>query len=151
MIFLLAASGVKAEKSASIIRPTPLSYKTDWRWVEGAVFVPTKNVNEAQQRDEYDPVNNDRVLHYASIYGIKSEFVFFNDCWNRPDADILSLNYKYHGPIPGAHNSRWLQFSTRPDSGCGAAADAVIVFRQWSLPSRMGKPPDCFSADDAYE
>ncbi len=105
--------------------------------------MPTKYVNEAQQWDEYDPVINDRELHYASIYGIncvrvylhfdiylkkkdallkdiedfltradkygiKTEFVFFDDCWNQPDADILSPDYKYPAPIFGVHNSRWL-------------------------------------------
>jgi hypothetical protein len=123
--------------------PPPLSYKADWRWVQGCVFVPTKDVNEAQQWDEYDPAINDRELHYASIYGIncvrvylhfdiylkkkdalladiedfltrankygiKTEFVFFDDCWNQPDPDILSANYVYPAPIPGVHNSRWI-------------------------------------------
>ena len=118
-------------------------YRADWRWVKGAVFVPTSAVNEAQQWDEYDPVINDRELHYAAIYGIncvrvylhfdiylkkkqallrdiedfltradkygiKTEFVFFDDCWNQPDANILSADYKYPAPIPGVHNSCWL-------------------------------------------
>jgi hypothetical protein len=135
-----AAGGVLADTAAA---PPPMSYQADWRWVKGAVFVPTKDVNEAQQWDEYDPAINDRELHYASIYGIncvrvylhfdiylkkkaalldeiedfltrasrygiKTEFVFFDDCWNQPDADILSPNYKYPAPIPGVHNSRWL-------------------------------------------
>jgi hypothetical protein len=115
----------------------------DWRWVRGAVFVPTTAVNEAQQWDQYDPAVNDRELHYASVYGIncvrvylhfdiylkkkdallaeiddfltradkygiKTEFVFFDDCWNQPDPDILSPDYQYPAPIPGVHNSRWL-------------------------------------------
>ena len=123
--------------------PAPLGYKADWRWVKGAVFVPTSAVNEAQQWDQYDPAINDRELHYASIYGIncvrvylhfdiylkkkdallndiedfltraskygiKTELVFFDDCWNQPDPDILSLDYQYPAPIPGVHNSRWL-------------------------------------------
>jgi hypothetical protein len=123
--------------------PEPLSYHSDWRWVKGAVFVPTKDVNEAQQWDEYDPVINERELHYASVYGIncvrvylhydiyvkkkaellrdiedfltradkwgiKTEFVFFDDCWNQPDKDILSKKYKYPPPIFGVHNSRWI-------------------------------------------
>lgn len=89
----------------------------DWTWVQGAVFVPTNCVNEAQQWDEYDSVVNERELRYASAYGInvvrvylhyyvylkkrdslladisdflgradshgiKTEFVFFDDCWN---------------------------------------------------------------------
>jgi hypothetical protein len=114
-----------------------------WTWVQGAVFVPTNCVNEAQQWDEYDPIVNDRELHYASIYGInvvrvylhyyvylkkraaflasiedflqkadsygiKVEFVFFDDCWNQPPKDLLSADYRYPAPIPGVHNSRWL-------------------------------------------
>jgi hypothetical protein len=123
--------------------PAPLSYQADWRWVKGAVFVPTKYVNEAQQWDEYDPAINDRELHYASVYGfncvrvylhyaiylkkkeallkdiedfltradkygIKTEFVFFDDCWNQPDKGLLSPDYKYPGPVFGVHNSRWI-------------------------------------------
>jgi hypothetical protein len=115
----------------------------DWRWVQGAVFVPTNCVNEAQQWDEYDPAVNDRELHYASVYGInlvrvylhyyvylkkkaaflvsiedflekadrygiRTEFVFFDDCWNQPPADLLSADYRYPAPVPGVHNSRWL-------------------------------------------
>jgi hypothetical protein len=115
----------------------------DWKWVQGAVFVPTNCVNEAQQWDEYDPAVNDRELHYASVYGInvvrvylhyfvylkkrdalladiedflsradrygiKTEFVFFDDCWNQPPQDILSAGYRYPAPLPGVHNSRWL-------------------------------------------
>jgi len=140
---VLAASSLQAEPTADAAIPAPLSYHADWRWVKGAVFVPTKYVNEAQQWDEYDPVINDRELHYASIYGlncvrvylhfdiylkkkaallehiedfltrankygIKTEFVFFDDCWNQPDAALLSPDYKYPAPIPGVHNSRWL-------------------------------------------
>ncbi len=120
-----------------------LEYKADWRWVKGAVFVPTKYVNEAQQWDEYDPVINERELHFASVYGIncvrvylhfdiylkkkaalladiedfltradrhgiKTELVFFDDCRNQPEADLLSPDYKYPAPIFGVHNSRWL-------------------------------------------
>jgi hypothetical protein len=115
----------------------------DWRWVHGAVFVPTNCVNEAQQWDQYDPAINDRELHCASIYGIncvrvflhydiylknkkalldhiedfltradkygiKVDFVFFDDCWNQPPGDILKADYRYPAPIFGVHNSRWL-------------------------------------------
>jgi hypothetical protein len=121
----------------------PPGASRDWRWVQGAVFVPTTSTNEAQQWDEYDPVVNDRELHYASAYGInvvrvylhyyiylkkrdalladiedfltradkygiKVEFVFFDDCWNQPSKDILTTGYRYPAPIPGVHNSRWL-------------------------------------------
>src|SRR5690348_11038454 len=58
--------------------PAPLSYHADWRWVQGTVFVPTSAVNEAQQWDEYDPVINDRELHYASIYGINCVRVYLH-------------------------------------------------------------------------
>jgi hypothetical protein len=140
---LISASGLKAVSATVTNWTSPMSYKTDWRWVQGAVFVPTKYVNEAQQWDEYDPAINDRELHYASIYGIncvrvylhfdiylkkkaallneiedfltradkygiKTEFVFFDDCWNQPDTNILSPDYKYPAPIFGVHNSRWL-------------------------------------------
>jgi hypothetical protein len=140
---LLCVSGSQAGPLTSTNLPAPASYQADWRWVKGAVFVPTKYVNEAQQWDEYDPVINDRELHYASVYGIncvrvylhfdiylkkkaallkdiedfltradkygiKTEFVFFDDCWNQPDANILAADYKYPAPIFGVHNSRWL-------------------------------------------
>jgi hypothetical protein len=143
VVFQLSASATQAGPSANAATPASLSYKADWRWVKGAVFVPTKYVNEAQQWDEYDPVINDRELRCASIYGIncvrvflhfdiymkkkaallneiedfltradkygiKTEFVFFDDCWNQPDKDILSPDYKYPAPIFGVHNSRWL-------------------------------------------
>jgi hypothetical protein len=141
--FLLFVASAKAAPMTDTNISPPLSYHADWRWVQGCVFVPTSDVNEAQQWDQYDPVINDRELHYASIYGIncvrvylhfdiylkkkdallkdienfltladkygiKTEFVFFDDCWNQPPADILSPDYKYPAPIPGVHNSRWL-------------------------------------------
>lgn len=141
--FLLPAPLVQADPTGAATVPPPLGYHADWRWVQGAVFVPTTDVNEAQQWDEYDPVVNDRELHYASVYGIncvrvylhfdiylkkkaallqdiddfltradkygiKTEFVFFDDCWNQPPPDILSPDYRYPAPIPGVHNSRWL-------------------------------------------
>lgn len=93
--------------------------------------------------DEYDPVINDRELHFASLYGIncvrvylhyfvylkdkekllrniedfltradkygiKVEFVFFDDCWGDPPKDLLKKDYKYPNPVFGVHNSRWL-------------------------------------------
>jgi hypothetical protein len=128
--------------STAAAAPSPKEPR-DWRWVQGAVFVPTSAVNEAQQWDEYDPAINDRELHYASIYGfnvvrvylhyyvylkkgpvllehiedfltradqygIKTEFVFFDDCWNQPPEELLSPDYKYPAPLPGVHNSQWL-------------------------------------------
>jgi hypothetical protein len=76
--FLLSASGMIAGPVTNTAAPAPLSCKADWRWVKGAVFVPTKYVNEAQQWDEYDPVINDRELHYASIYGINCVRVYLH-------------------------------------------------------------------------
>src|SRR5580692_5217106 len=47
-------------------------------------------------------------LTRAAKYNIKTEFVFFDDCWNQPDENILSPDYKYPPPIYGVHNSRWI-------------------------------------------
>jgi hypothetical protein len=141
---LLVAFGRQEFCAASDqVKATGPGYQADWRWVHGAVFVPTSAVNEAQQWDEYDPVINDRELHYASIYGIncvrvylhyfiylknkeallghiedflaradkygiKVEFVFFDDCWNEPSRDILKSDYRYPNPVFGVHNSHWL-------------------------------------------
>jgi hypothetical protein len=62
--------------------PPPLSFghpvKIDWRWVQGAVFVPTSATNEADEWDNYDPVINDRELHYAAFYGINSVCIYLN-------------------------------------------------------------------------
>ena len=132
-----------ADAPPSATNGIALTYRADWRWVHGAVFVPTSAVNEAQQWDEYDSVINDRELHYASLYGIncvrvylhyfiylknkeallghiedfltradkygiKVEFVFFDDCHGEPSEDILKADYHYPNPIFGVHNSRWL-------------------------------------------
>jgi nitroreductase len=48
-----------------------------------------------------------RIKHYLDISskrGIKTVFVFFDDCWN---AEFKTG--KQPEPIPGAHNSRWLR------------------------------------------
>ena len=143
LICLLSAPNLWAESTTDSKSSEPPKYQADWRWVKGAVFVPTSCVNEAQQWDEYDPVINDRELHYASVYGfncvrvylhyfiylkekdallnniedfltradkygIKTEFVFFDDCWHQPDKKILEPDYTYPAPIFGVHNSRWL-------------------------------------------
>jgi hypothetical protein len=137
------APGTAAAPAAAAAKPAAPAGRHDWTWVQGAVFVPTTSVNEAQEWDEYDPVVNDRELRYASAYGINvvrvylhyyvylkkkdallaeisdflgrankygigTEFVFFDDCWNQPDKDLLSADYRYPAPIPGVHNSRWL-------------------------------------------
>lgn len=76
ILMALAQPGLFAATDASqMITPT---YVADWRWVHGAVFVPTNVVNEAQQWDEYDPVINDRELHYASLYGINCVEVYLH-------------------------------------------------------------------------
>src|ERR1035438_10498246 len=137
-----AGAGCRATEGSTQAGP-PATEPRDWTWVQGAVFVPTNCVNEAQQWDEYDPAVNDRELRYASAYGInmvrvylhyyvylkkrdsllasiedflgradkygiKTEFVFFDDCWNEPPAELLSPDYRYPAPIRGVHNSRWL-------------------------------------------
>jgi hypothetical protein len=137
-LFLFAAAGIIPARASS-----PAATPRDWTWVQGAVFVPTNCVNEAQQWDEYDPAVNDRELHYASAYGInvvrvylhyyvylkkkrvllediadflaradkygiRTEFVFFDDCWNQPPQELLSPGYRYPAPLPGVHNSQWL-------------------------------------------
>ena len=140
-LFLCAAAAGVAARAATLAPQAARS--RDWTWVQGAVFVPTNCVNEAQQWDEYDPAVNDRELHYASAYGInvvraylhyfvylkkktalladisdflaradkygiKTEFVFFDDCWNQPPKELLSASYRYPAPDYGVHNSRWL-------------------------------------------
>jgi hypothetical protein len=131
-------AGARADSGVPIA-PAP----RDWTWVQGAVFVPTNAVNEAEQWDQYDPAVNERELHFASVYGInvvrvflhydvyrknrqallshiedflgraqkygiKTDFIFFDDCWNQPPPDILSAGYSYPAPIRGVHNSQWL-------------------------------------------
>jgi hypothetical protein len=138
---LLATAGCVAPKAPTAAAP-PRGGR-DWAWVQGAVFVPTNCVNEAQQWDEYDPAVNERELRYASAYGInvvrvylhyyvylkkrdalladisdflaradrhgiRTEFVFFDDCWNQPPAELLSADYRYPAPLRGVHNSQWL-------------------------------------------
>jgi hypothetical protein len=144
---LAACAGCMATKttpSAPVTVTTPVvGTPTDWRWVQGMVFVPTNAVNEAQEWDQYDPAVNDRELHYASTYGvnvvrvylhyyvylkkkteflgdiedfltradkygIRTEFVFFDDCWNQPPKELLSADYRYPAPLQGVHNSQWL-------------------------------------------
>jgi hypothetical protein len=147
---LLCLLGGCATRTIAPAPPAPVAaaepgapHGSNWTWVQGAVFVPTNCVNEAQQWDEYDPVVNDRELHFASVYGInvvrvylhyyvylkkkaaflaniedflgkadrygiRTEFVFFDDCWNQPPKDLLSADYRYPAPVPGVHNSRWL-------------------------------------------
>ncbi len=143
LILALPTTLCAAEAASAATPASAPAYRADWRWVHGAVFLPTNAVNPAQHWDEYDPVINDRELHYASIYGIncvrvylhyfiylkkkeallshiedfltradkygiKVDFVFFDDCHHEPTKDILKANYQYPNPIFGVHNSRWL-------------------------------------------
>lgn len=52
--------------------------------------------------------NIEDFLQRADKYGIKTEFVFFDDCWNQPDPAMLLADYQYPPPLFGVHNSRWL-------------------------------------------
>jgi hypothetical protein len=82
----------------------PMPARKDWRWVQGAVFVPTNVVNEAQEWDEYDPAINDRELRYASIYGINCVRVYLHydiylkkkDTLLQEIEDFLTRADKYH-------------------------------------------------------
>jgi hypothetical protein len=138
-----ALAGCSATAPSTNEAKAPPSGERDWTWVQGAVFVPTTCVNEAEQWDRYDPVVNERELRFASVYGInvvrvylhyyvylkkkdalladiddflgraskygiRTEFVFFDDCWNQPPKELLSADYRYPAPIPGVHNSQWL-------------------------------------------
>ncbi len=83
---------------------SPSRVAVDWRWVHGAVFVPTNCVNEAQEWDEYNPEINDRELHYASVYGINCVRVFLHyliyekkkDVFLHEIEDFLARADKYH-------------------------------------------------------
>ena len=75
LAFLLSAGA--GGLAAAPVQP-PAAGGRDWTWVQGAVFVPTNCVNEAQQWDEYDPAVNDRELHYASAYGINVVRVYLH-------------------------------------------------------------------------
>jgi len=48
-------------------------------------------------------------LTRADKYKIKTEFVFFDDVWNNPDAKILQADYQYPPPLYGVHNSHWVK------------------------------------------
>jgi hypothetical protein len=48
--------------------------------------------------------NIENFLQLANKYGIKTEFVFFDDCWN----DFPTIG-SYPAPIFGVHNSRWVE------------------------------------------
>jgi hypothetical protein len=74
---ILAAAGCVAPRATPAPARAPRPAR-DWTWVQGAVFVPTNCVNEAQQWDEYDPAVNDRELRWASAYGINLVRVYLH-------------------------------------------------------------------------
>src|SRR5580692_4533369 len=88
-VLFLPAAPLHAADAAP---PAPMTYHADWRWVKGAVFVPTKYVNEAQQWDQYDPVINDRELHYASVYGFNCVRVYLHYAIYLKKKDALLAN-----------------------------------------------------------
>ena len=53
----------------------------------------------------------DQYLKIADKHGIKTMFVFFDDCWNK-----LGYAGKQPGPKPGIHNSGWVQDPGDPHS-----------------------------------
>ena len=79
-----------AQKTSAPPRKMPV--QKDWRWIHGAVYVPTNAVNEAQQWDEYDPVINDRELHEASIYGVNCVRVYLHFLIYKKKKDELLRN-----------------------------------------------------------
>lgn len=111
----------------------------DFSHVKGAVYVPTNVVNYLEWWQNYDAAIVDRELRYAQVYGINTlavylhylewerdrvgllakfeSFVasaaahgmrvapiFFDDCWD-PNPHLGDQG----APIPGRHNSRWVQ------------------------------------------
>ena len=58
------------------------------------------------EKDKTKFLNNiEDFLTRANKYGIKTEFIFFDDCWN-PNPKIGA---PYPAPIFGVHNSQWVQ------------------------------------------
>jgi hypothetical protein len=111
----------------------------DFSWVKGAVYAPTNAVNMIDMWQNYDPAVIDRELGYAQTYGIntvaiylhyllwendkvgllnklesflqianahgiKTSPIFFDDCWD-PNPHLGDQG----APLPGIHNSRWVQ------------------------------------------
>lgn len=57
-------------------------------------------------KDKTRLLNNiEDFLTRANSYGIKTEFVFFDDCWD----DHPVIGPPYPAPIFGVHNSRWVE------------------------------------------
>ena len=53
----------------------------------------------------------DQYLGIADKHGIKTIFVFFDDCWNK-----VAYPGKQPAPLPGIHNSGWVQDPGQPAS-----------------------------------
>jgi hypothetical protein len=111
----------------------------DFSRVKGAVFVPTNVVNYLEWWQNYDAAIVDRELRYAQVYGINTLAVYLHYLeWERDRAGLLEKFESFvasaaaHGmrvapiffddcwdpnphlgdqgaPIPGRHNSRWVQ------------------------------------------
>ncbi len=109
IVVLMASSNALADTPAAPAtspKPAPpsLPVQKDWRWVHGAVYVPTNVVNEAQEWDEYNPAINERELHYASVYGVNLVRVFLHylvyekkkDALLSEIDDFLTRADKYH-------------------------------------------------------
>lgn len=62
--------------------------------------------------------NIDKYLAVSSKHGIKTLFVFFDDCWNQESA-----YGKQPDPKPGVHNSGWVQ-----DPSCSLRQDTTKLF-----------------------
>ncbi len=113
--------------------------KFNFSSVKGAVYVPTNTVNYIEWWQNFDPVIVDREFAYAQTYGIntiavylhylvwennaadllakfdtvlrladkhgmKVTPIFFDDCWD-PNPHLGDQG----APVPGVHNSRWVQ------------------------------------------
>lgn len=118
--------------------------KFNFSAVKGAVYEPTNTVNYIEWWQNFDPLIVDRELAYAQTYGIntiaiylhylvwendaaalKTKFetvlqladkhgikvspIFYDDCWDKnPHLGAQGA------PIPGIHNSRWVQSPGTP-------------------------------------
>ncbi|WP_116090527.1 cellulase family glycosylhydrolase [Sphingomonas crusticola] len=92
----------------------------------------------------------DQFLAIAARHGIKPVFVFFDSCWD-PDPKIGPQ----HPPIPGVHNSGWVQGPSRTDLvdpkqdgrfkayvedviGTFAQDNRVLAWDMWNEPDNGG-------------
>lgn len=65
----------------------------------------------------------DKYLGIADKHGIKTIFVFFDDCWNKQ-----GFVGKQPAPKPGIHNSGWVQDPGDPDSSDPSKFPALEVY-----------------------